>query len=152
MNIIYAQQNMDINGRSVFLAGPTPRSKSLKGWREEAIKFFKKHKFEGTLIIPETEDSFSSEFAYSTQIDWEQEYLEKADIILFWVDRSFPNMPAFTTNIEYGYWLAKKPSKIMLGIPEGAPKVEYIKYTANKNNIEIENNLETLIIKTLKGD
>ena len=80
---------------------------------------------------------FTDDFEYSEQIDWEEEAMDKVDIIMFWIPRELKNMPAFITNIEFGYWLAKDPSKIMLGIPHYAEKMNYIIYRANKNKIEI---------------
>jgi hypothetical protein len=39
---------------------------------------------------------------------WEREGLIKASVIFFWIPRGLPDMPAFTTNVEFGYWLHSK--------------------------------------------
>jgi nucleoside 2-deoxyribosyltransferase len=153
MKIIYAQSPIEIQGKSVFLAGPTPRSKDVKGWRKDFVNIFKDEGFEGTLLLPEFEDlkDFTVNFAYNKQIEWEHEAMERADIILFWIPRTLPDMPAFTTNTEFGYWIAKNPSKIKLGIPDFAVKCDYIKYMANKENIKINTESTTLISNVLKN-
>jgi len=151
MKVIYTQTSLDIEGKSVFLAGPTPRNDSVKSWRPEAIKMFKDFGFDGTLLIPEFKDrkDWKENFAYNAQIDWEHNAMELADIILFWIPRKLPDMPAFTTNTEYGYWLAKDPSRITLGIPDNAVKCDYIKYTAGKHKILNFRILRSLVVHTI---
>ena len=39
---------------------------------------------------------------------WDREGLIKASVIFFWIPRGLPDMPAFTTNVEFGYWLHSK--------------------------------------------
>jgi nucleoside 2-deoxyribosyltransferase len=150
MKIIMAQEEIELDGLSIFLAGPTPRDNYVTGWREMAIEGFKQEGFNGTLLIPELRkkgsdendalfeyDRSSNYFDYSGQIEWELEAMEKADIILFHINRRVQGMPGFTTNIEFGYWIAKDKSKIVLSIPDKSEKMEYIKYLANKEGIKI---------------
>ena len=137
VKIIYAQTDINIEGKSIFLAGPTPRKESVTSWRPQAVFTLRKLGFNGTLLIPELEGGWNQEFAYKSQIEWEMDAMEKADIVLFWIPRELPDMPAFTTNTEFGYWIAKEPSKIRLGIPEWAVKCDYIKYLAGKNDIDV---------------
>ena len=42
------------------------------------------------------------------QADWEREGLQNATVILFYIPKKIPEMPGFTTNVEFGMWLAKK--------------------------------------------
>lgn len=151
MNLIYAQTPLEINRKSIFLAGPTPRSKDVQSWRPKAIKMFAQSPFSGTLLIPEIKGGWHKDFAYADQIEWELEAMEQADIILFWIPRDIKTMPAFTTNTEFGYWLAKDPSKIRLGIPAGAEKCDYIKYIAEKNGVEVFSHFDILMMNTIKG-
>jgi nucleoside 2-deoxyribosyltransferase len=138
-----SQEELNYEGLSVFLAGPTPRIPNLTGWREMAIEGFTNAGFNGTLIVPEfrgektlfdyKRDSIN--FEYSKQIEWELEAMEKADIILFHINRKISVMPGFTTNIEFGYWIAKDKSKIVLSTPKKSEKMDYIKYIANKYSV-----------------
>ncbi|MDD4547329.1 MAG: hypothetical protein PHI05_01115 [Bacilli bacterium] len=60
-------------------------------------------------------------------------------------------MPAFTTNVEFGYWLAKKPEKIIYGRPNNAKKIKYLDWLYKKeSNKEIFETLEETIDKALK--
>ena len=42
--------------KSIFLAGPTPRSKEVKSWRPEAIRLLKEKGFDGVVFVPEFEN------------------------------------------------------------------------------------------------
>lgn len=148
MKIIYAQEELNIEGKSIFLAGPTPRVKEVKSWRPHAINLFQMNGFSGTLLIPEMYGGFTDNFEYGDQIDWEHEALEKADIIMFWVPRDFPTMPAFTTNIEFGYWMARCPEKIVFGCTEDAPKMDYLKYMCTKLDKVVHDSLLDTVYET----
>jgi hypothetical protein len=146
--IIYAQQDISLDNKSVFfLVGPTPRSEGVMSWRPKVLKMINQSSFNGTILIPEfkSKDGFTKNFAYDKQIEWELSAMEKADKIIFWIDRHLPNMPTFTTNTEFGYWVAKQPSKIILGIPESSEKCDYIKYLAIENNIVIHETFDKII-------
>ena len=149
MKIIYAQQEIgELNG-SVFLAGPTPRDPNVESWRPEALELLAKYGYTGTVFVPEMEGGFNKEFAYGDQIEWEHEALEIADVILFWIPRNLKDMPAFTTNIEFGYWLAKDPSKIFIGYPAGAEKMNYIQYCIEKYELSNMNDLNSMILNVV---
>ena len=147
MKLIYAQEEINIEGKSIFLSGPTPRKIDVLSWRPKAIKWLSMSSFEGTILVPEFKDrtKFTKNFAYDKQIAWELLAMEKADKIIFWIDRHLPDMPAFTTNIEFGCWCAKQPEKIILGIPEGSEKCDYIKYLAKENGIEIYKTFDKIV-------
>ena len=55
---------------------------------------------------------------------WEREALINATVILFWVPRKLPDMSAFTTNVEFGYWLHS--GKVVYGRPNDASKIKYL--------------------------
>ena len=136
MKIIYAQEKIIPNlGKIIFLAGPTPRDIDTVSWRGDAVRIFAEMGFEGTLLIPEMRNGFTDEFEYSAQIDWEQEGLELATKIMFWIPRDMRNMPALTTNIEFGFHLASTPSKIVMGFPPNTPRMNYISYKCHQNGI-----------------
>ena len=74
----------------------------------------------------------------------EREALSNASVILFWIPREFPDMPAFTTNVEFGYWI--HTGKILYGRPNEAKKIKYLDwlYKTDTNN-EPYTNLEDLL-------
>ena len=142
MTLIYAQEKLKFQGNSIFLAGPTPRLESVESWRPEFIKKLKESGYNGVVLIPEMRNpndwKRENGFAYDKQIDWEEEAMEKASTIVFWIPREMYTMPALTTNIEFGYWYAKYPSKLIIGIPENAEKCDYIRYKAKQKCIFVE--------------
>lgn len=151
LKLIYAQEHLNtLIPKSIFLAGPTPRDKDTTSWRIEAINILENLDFKGNILIPELRDTFSENFEYSNQIEWEESALKKATVILFWIPRELVHLPGFTTNIEWGYWIATNPNKIILGSPVNTPKMDYINYYANKLMIPNMNNLEETIKKAME--
>ncbi len=149
MNIVYAQEDYEVTSQSsIFLAGPSPRGKSEYNWRPEAIEILKERGFSGDVFVPLPRDGeYTGDFDYDSQIDWELKYLNLAKVIVFWIPRDVQNLPGFTTNVEFGMFL--KSGKIILGYPEGAPKMRYLHYVAEKNNVQVFNNLNETILSAL---
>jgi len=130
MNIIYAHEDfVDENNfygnKKIFLVGPTPRSAEVKSWRPAFIDILSK--FEASknyyVFVPEDRNG-KCEMDYIDQVEWEHRFLHHANIIVAWVPRELKTMPAFTTNIEFGYFI--HTGKILYGRPEGAPKTKYL--------------------------
>lgn len=151
MKVVYTGEEMPTTfTKSIFLAGPTPRNKDeVKSWRPDALKILEDIGYDGVVFIPEDrEGGFHLE--YDHQISWEDKYLNVADVIVFWVPRDispdstgFPKMPAFTTNIEWGTWADS--GKVVLGAPEDAEKIGYLKHYAEEFKVPFSESLtETL--------
>lgn len=118
---------------SIFLAGPCPRDYGTSWqntWHGEAVRMLEQAGFDGHVYIPLP---FVGE--YTEGVAWEDHFLSMADVILFWVPRSLPDMPGFTTNIEYGEWMDS--GKVVLGYPEGAAKMRYLDYKAKKHDVPV---------------
>lgn len=143
MKLIYAQEKIIKNGFTLMLCGPTPRTQDIKSWRPEAIEIIsfleRQRNMDITAIVPEPRDGiFCTE--YDTQVQWEEEALKAADVIMFWCPRNISGgMPGFTTNDEFGAW--KSSGKVVWGNPIGVDKVKYQLYYANKLKIPISNTL-----------
>lgn len=146
MNLFYSNQPYCNNNLpSVFLAGGTPRSKEVASWRPEAIKIFEDFGFTGNLFIPEP-DNGEWTHGYENQIDWEHFHLDKADHILFWVPRDNVDFRCMTTNVEFGYWMAKKPKKVFYARPDWAKDCKYMDNLYTKiTKTEPFNSLESVI-------
>jgi hypothetical protein len=110
---------------SIFLAGPTPRSKDVETWRKEALKILEDLDFAGSVFVPETA-IWQWLGDYDGQVTWEWHALGLASCTLFWVPRDLKDMPAFTTNVEFGFMAAFAPERVVLGYPPGAKKVRYL--------------------------
>lgn len=148
MIINYSDKPVIKGTKSIFLAGPTPRSLDIETWRKEAINILNSLGFDGVVYVPELEVD-NRTFNYDNQVWWEREALYNADAIAFWIPRS-EKLPAFTTNVEYGYWIAKNSSKVIYGRPDNSEKNRYLDwlYQTETGNKPI-NNLEELLRKAI---
>ncbi len=125
MKINYSDQEVIKNEKSIFLAGPTPRSLDVETWRKSAISILKNLGFDGVVYVPELEHD-NRTFNYDNQVWWEREALHTANTIVFWIPRDMKTLPALTTNVEYGYWISKNPEKVVYGRPDDSEKNRYL--------------------------
>jgi len=143
MEINFSDEEVKIGKKSIFLAGPTPRDDKIISWRKEALKKLEELGFDGIVYVPE-HSTWKTKCNYNDQVLWERNALTEAKVILFWIPRSFPDMPAFTTNVEFGYWLHS--NKVIYGRPDNTPKTRYLdwlyEYDCNKKPID---NLDELL-------
>ena len=150
MIINYSNQDVLKGEKSIFLAGPTPRYKGIATWRLEACEYLEKIGYDGIVYIPEYSTHDPKE-GYEAQADWEREAMTNAKVIVFWVARKLPDMPAFTTNVEFGYWIHTK--KVLYGRPDDADKIKYLDWLYKKElNKEPFNDLETLLKAAIQFD
>ena len=143
MIINYSDEKIIKGKKSIFLAGPTPREKDSISWRKEACDILKKLDFNGVVYVPEY-STWKVKEDYVDQAMWERESLTESTVIIFWIPRSLPDMPAFTTNVEFGYWLHSK--KVIYGRPDNAVKIKYLDWLYElEYNQKPYNNLEELL-------
>jgi calcineurin-like phosphoesterase family protein len=155
MRVFYTLEKSETNKNSIFLAGPTYRiydnveCKHLESWRKVALKYLENLGFEGDVYVPEWKDNVKPlEWTYSRQVDWETEHLKKCGVILFWIPRDLNNLPAFTTNIEFGEWL--NSGKIVIGSPVDAPKNKYLIERCSRLGVAWFNMLEALVSEAVE--
>lgn len=143
MNIIYAREPIR---PSIFLAGPTPRDAKTESWRPEALQILELHDFEGTVYVPENR-VYTDGFDYDSQINWEWLALDMSTAIVFWVPRELNNMPAMTTNVEFGHYV--KDGRVVLGYPKDAPKMKYLHALADRYSVPVFHDLERTLIAAI---
>ena len=152
MIVNYSDQEIIKGEKSIFLAGPTPREKDIISWRNEAIKILENLGFDGIVYVPEY-SSWKPKTDYVDQAMWERVGLSNATIIAFWIPRYLPDMPAFTTNVEFGYWL--HTGKVVYGRPNGAEKIKYLdwlyKLDYNEEPIDSLEELLKLCVKKINN-
>ena len=148
MEINYSDQKVIRNRKSIFLAGPTPRSNKITSWRKEAVEKLETLGFDGIVYSPEY-STWKPKGEYNDQAMWERNALTAATVILFWVPRSLPDMPGFTTNVEFGYWL--HTNKVIYGRPNNAEKIKYLDWLYRLNyKLEPINDLKLLLKKAME--
>jgi hypothetical protein len=150
MKVIHTGEKVEKGG--IFLAGPSPRKPTKDTWRNRLIAKLEDTVFEGTLYSPEYRETNKKKFNYDDQVEWEWEALHAAKTIVFWVDRKFPDYPAFTTNVEFGLYIAKYPDRIVYGRPEDAVKTQYLDwlYTKVTGKTDIIKDFDVLVKKIVK--
>lgn len=148
MIINYSDQEVIKGQKSIFLAGPTPRGGEFESWRTDACKFLEDCGFDGVVYVPEY-STWRQKTDYVDQVQWERDALSNASVITFWIPRALPDMPALTTNVEFGYWIHS--GKILYGRPDDAKKIKYLDwlYKTDTNN-EPYNSLEELLSNSIK--
>lgn len=150
MIVNYSNENVLKGEKSIFLAGPTPRSLDVISWRIEALDILEKLGFDGIVYVPELKND-NRTFDYNNQVWWEREALYNATIIVFWIPRKKDTMPALTTNVEFGYWLSKEPSKVIYGRPDDSESNRYLDwlYTV-ETNMDPTNDLKVLLANAIQ--
>lgn len=134
--------------KSIFLAGPTPRDENTVSWRIDVCNRLEKLGFDGVVYNPEY-SSWVPKSNYMDQAEWEREALTAATVIMFWVPRDLKDMPAFTTNVEFGYWL--HTGKVIYGRPDDSVKNKYLDWLYKLDyNKEPFNDLDELLKETIK--
>lgn len=139
MEIVYAREPL---AKSIFLAGPTPRDSETKSWRPDALSILEAIGFGGKVFVPEDRNA-ERHFEYDDQVHWEWAAINQATVVVFWVPRELKKMPAFVTNVEFG--LLASSGKVLLGAPDGAAKMGYLKALAHRFNIPFYSSLEQLL-------
>jgi len=147
MKIVYSTNDMFEEPRSIFLAGPTVRSRNDLSWRPAALYYLMYQQFKGQVFVPEPPPGEKWNWEYEQQVEWEEKCLEAAKCILFWIPRTLDKMPGFTTNIEFGRWY--RSGKIVVGWPEDAVKMRYIDYYRKKLDIPKADTLYDTVILAL---
>ena len=143
MIINYSDQEVIKGKKSIFLAGPTPRGENIESWRTSACKYLEDNGFDGIVYVPEY-STRKPKTDYVDQAQWERDALSNASVIAFWITRSLPDMPAFTTNVEFGYWI--HTGKVLYGRPDDAKKIKYLDWLYKKDtNNEPYSNIDELL-------
>jgi len=147
MIVNYSDEEVLEREKSIFLAGPTPRDSNTQSWRNDALEKLKVLDFDGVIYVPEFSTG-AIRANFDDQALWERKALTVATVILFWVPRSLSDMPGFTTNVEFGYWLHTK--KVLYGRPDNAAKIKYIDWLYKTDyGLDPINNLDELLQKAV---
>ena len=147
MIINFSDEPIKISHNSIFLAGPTLRdSEFAMSWRKNACDYLEEHNFSGVVYVPEFKNS-NTPIDLMNQVEWERTGLINAGIIVFYIPRKLPLMPGFTTNVEFGMYLSKRPDETILCSPYDAEKNNYLEwlYEREKPGAKIYRTLEEVL-------
>lgn len=128
MTVVYPDAPIPPGGGGVFLAGPSPRGRG-GSWRPAALDVLREFGFAGPVFVPERPD-WSVKFDYLDQVEWEFAGLEACAAVAFWVPRDVAALPGFTTNVEFGRYVGRKPCAY--GRPPDAPHTRYLDWLYTK--------------------
>lgn len=153
MHVVYTGEEAPaVVWKSIFLAGPSPRSDTDLNWRPEAIRILERLGYDGVVYAPiwregTTRPEGVHQSDYDTQVEWETKYLNQADVILFWVPRDMKTAPALTTNVEFGMW--SRSGKAVLGYPPEAVKMTYLDWWAKKEGVPVHHSLRDTLAEAV---
>lgn len=148
---------------TIFLAGPTPRTRHVPSWRPTALQHLQEWEraqsdFALIIAVPEDRGGFVelSTPELQAQYDWEHQALDLAHVILFWIPRDLTTLPGFTTNVEFGWHLRGRETPgpnpyVVYGRPPGAPHTKYLDDLAVRCGIPIFDTLEKTIERAVKS-
>lgn len=138
--------------KTIFLAGPTkrlmPGNIIERSWRHQALLNLEDAGFDGHVFIPIPESHFregsiaEETISYEDQIAWEMNALHRADIILFYVERTPDNL-GLTTNVEFGMFASS--GRVIYSRPDNAMNIRYLDKCAERNNLTIYSEMEPAI-------
>jgi 8-oxo-dGTP pyrophosphatase MutT (NUDIX family) len=148
MQVVYSQEPFPHTmHRSLFLAGPSPRNSEHHNWRVAALGILQELGYEDHVFIPLPRDGVFPE-EYDDQVLWEQNAMDRSDVIVFWIPRDLDNLPGFTTNVEFGQ--RYRNHNVVLGFPQDAPKMRYLEYLAQESFVRVEQTLSATLNAALK--
>ncbi|MBI4449485.1 NUDIX domain-containing protein [Candidatus Uhrbacteria bacterium] len=148
MRVVYARQPFPTSfTKSIFLAGPTPRTPDVTSWRREALRVLEDLQYDGVVFVPEDQTwATFGDAQYIEQVDWEQDAMRRSDVIVFWVPRDLTTLPGFTTNVEFGLWA--RSGAVLFGGPDAeTPKNRYLETLAapERFNIPVYRTLDDML-------
>ena len=152
MKVFYSDEPLELllTQPSIFLCGPTPRSKNVPSWRPDALTILEALNYQGQVCVPERKFS-GAKVDYLDQVEWEHYGLENCQRLVFWVPRNMETMPALTTNVEFGRYVAK--GNVFYGRPDDAVSIRYLDWLYKKYNVwgTIHNTLSGLLTDAIKN-
>lgn len=152
LSLVYTQESIPLSGPSVFLAGPTPRSRDVASWRPDAVAEIRRQ-WTGpgplTVFLPEPRSGLW-QHDYDDQFIWELAARAAATALLYWIPRDLRTLPGFTTNVEFG--ADATSGRAVLGAPPNCPDARrnrYLIHLAHHHGVPVHEDLPTTVTTAL---
>ena len=132
--------------KSLFLAGPSIR-KEQEGtsWRKEALRILSDIGYNGVVYLPENRNG---KLEPNHDDNWETRALETCDCIVMWLPCQMDTLPCLTSRLEYGRFADSR--RLVLGIPEDAEQMSFIRHDAHKLKLPISETLTQTLVRALE--
>lgn len=149
MDIIYAQESIpETMTKALYLAGPIAYDPHGHNWRKEALTFLEEKQYDGIVYYPIARNENPPE-DWTAHIQWEQQAIQRSDIIVFWIPESLSSIPQnFLIGIEFGKYLPGR--NIIVGCTQKTVANEIFKYFADQNNIFVFPTLTESLVKAIE--
>jgi Nucleoside 2-deoxyribosyltransferase like len=150
--LVMAREPLPV-GLSVFLAGPT-HSDATQSWRPAAFDALA-DQWTGSqplaVLSPESRGGQRAE-RYDQQVRWEFKARAGAAVILYWIPRDMTVTPGMTTNVEFGYDVARG-RRVVLGCPPDCPDAvrnRYLIFLAHDHCVPVRETLQDTVAAVVK--
>lgn len=148
MKVITAPEPLEISHKSIFLAGSIEQDKAEK-WQDKVIDYFKN---EDLCLLNPRRASWDASWVqeitnpvFKEQVSWELSALEKADLILLYLD---PNTKAPISLLELG--LFARSGKLAVCCPKGFWRKGNVDIVCERYEVPCFENFEALL-KHIEG-
>lgn len=150
MQTVYYYEERPLEfSKSLFLAGPSPRSSDVESWRPEVLDILYQKEYDGVVYVPEFRNGVHPPADYKDAPFWEHRMIDASDMVLFWIPRDLEKLPGFDTNVEFG--MLADSGKSILGSPPSADKMRYLNFLAKKHHIPNHKTIESAIREALQS-
>lgn len=134
--VVIAPNRYPQEGFKVYLAGAIDMGDAVN-WQQEVIAQFADT--EGIILLNPRRSEFTDAMEQS-QIEWELEAMENADLILMWFPKA---SEAPISLLEMGLYL--RSGKLLIGVEDGYYRQKNIELTTRRYNVPVFYTLNELI-------
>ena len=153
MKIIKAPQELDIEGKSFFLAGSIEMGKA-ENWQQKVERLLSDYNLPISILNPRRDDWDSSWVQsidnprFREQVEWELNAMEQADCILMYFD---PNTKSPITLLELGLWshnwdrIMPEGKKLIVCCPDGFWRKGNVDIVCERYGVDQAEDIKSLV-------
>ncbi len=150
MRDLYLEDRIpDPLGPSILLVGPTPNRPRDQGWRMEALNLIDATDVRVTVLCPEYFRTPAGKGSYEDQLDWEDEALASATVLLFFFPRETDSMLGLDATLYWGRYSRATPERCVLGAPDWAVHTRLLARDCERYHISFASTLAVTVANAL---